>query len=1165
MKSSQQNGIAAKAGQLISLSSLSGHPAPSPVKTNARILLLKPPYFTPWTPPLGIAILKAFLGQHGYSVTCFDFNIDPDLWGMHHKYFSALQDYDRTILNDGYSKLWWVLNAHILAFVNRASRAEIAGMLDTILPIYGIRASSSVAASLLSLVENYFTRLDELADGINFSSYDVVGTSTYTTSLGSSLWLLRKAKEQSSAIKTVIGGGAFADDLAIGSDNLEILLRDYQFIDHVVLGEGEMLFLQLLNGTLAGKRLISLPDLNGARLEMKDVPAPDFSDLDLENYYHLTIEGARSCPFQCSFCSETIQWGEYRKKPFDLLAEQVVELSRNYGIREFFMGDSLMNPYLIPFASELLKREANILYDGYLRADRPVTNRKFVSAWAASGLFRVRLGIESAAPNVLKTMDKKTTPEVIAEVLKTLATMGIRTTTYWIVGFGGETEADFEETCEFIRKHHQYIYELEAHPYYYYPYGQVGSRLHPCKELYPEQVTALTHFKVWEIIDANPTREVRYQRLKRICALASELGIPNIYTMAERYAAEDRWRTLHPAAIEVYPGTHTEREPAVFVAEAPVLSNAIVSQAGEVVAFHCAVSKPLERGLLIKAFAKLFEYHQVLRMRLDAGRYVSATHNDEVFTASVRDLDCLSEQSCRNLSADMTPDKGLPLRLGVLGSEGSTDLLLCGHRGIIDPASLACLTEDLFRIYEQLANGKKVSFPKTGKSYSEAASMLPASSGSQRIPQETASVLRLEHPSSVLVEHSLITPTLLAGIIQSASSAVAAAGLSSFAVLVDPRAFEPELTGVIGALSRLSLCASDKHSANLDEWTETTKSELKRHLTCETGSGNFSPVRVLINLEFLLKTPWLGGDTWKPQGFVLGPAAHPSRFDVELLTVAVPEGIQIQVLHQDNPGSYELARQIASRFIAEMSSMVEYRRQVREAERFWCAEFGPPYQEIKKLPDSVSVEAMEVLSAVDCGFGDLAPSPAESVASDFVSLLAACVIVLARSVGQNFVDIAVKHPSSSSQLLPLRLTVQNQAKFEQFRASVQESLELALKHGQYSKAVLRRFTTPEVVRFGFIVTSEQDRASDVRTSILENGLEAAWVLDSGRQPGLRLIYKTSFGAEYAASLSSWLNTLLRNIAENENAQLEDLLLAPGISDAIAVETQAPELEESFQF
>src|SRR3982751_3712901 len=91
-----------------------------------RVLLVKPPYFSPWTPPLGIAILKSYLQQHGYTAQCYDFNADPELWGMHHKYFSVLQTLEDVSVNDGYSKLWWILDAHMLAYANGADAAACA-------------------------------------------------------------------------------------------------------------------------------------------------------------------------------------------------------------------------------------------------------------------------------------------------------------------------------------------------------------------------------------------------------------------------------------------------------------------------------------------------------------------------------------------------------------------------------------------------------------------------------------------------------------------------------------------------------------------------------------------------------------------------------------------------------------------------------------------------------------------------------------------------------------------------------------------------------------------------------------------------------------------------------------------------------------------------------
>ena len=275
-----------------------------------RILLVKPPYFTPWTPPLGISILKSFLGQHGYAVRCFDFNTDPELWGMHHKYFATIQTLEDVSINDGYSKLWWILNAHMLAYANGADADACARVLEVVVPLYGIRRDDGVIRALLPLVERFFERLGETLDELDLSDYSVVGTSTYSTSLGPSLYLLKRLKEKYPRVTAVMGGGIFADDLALGSDNLDTLVEQYPFIDHVVLGEGELLFLKLLRGELAHKRVISIADLKGTTLQMADVPSPDFSDMNLDYYYHLTIEGARSCPFQCSFCSETIQWGD---------------------------------------------------------------------------------------------------------------------------------------------------------------------------------------------------------------------------------------------------------------------------------------------------------------------------------------------------------------------------------------------------------------------------------------------------------------------------------------------------------------------------------------------------------------------------------------------------------------------------------------------------------------------------------------------------------------------------------------------------------------------------------------------------------------------------------------------------------------------------------------
>jgi hypothetical protein len=524
------------------------HFVPRRKRPGVRIALLRTPFFSPLSPPLGLGMLKAYLQQHGHAAVCHDYNVDPALWDTQRRYFAAVEAADGSRSKDGQSKLWAVINAHMHAFVAGASRARCVELVRTIAPLHALAIPAATANTLQDLLEAFFGHLGQRLDELDLGTFDFVGCSTYTTSLPSSLFALRRLKQRYPALRTIMGGGVFADDLATGSDNLQTLLREFDFVDHAVLGEGELLLRRLVEGSFVHKRAISLADLGGEKLDITTLPPPDFTDLRMDRYFHLSIEGGRSCPFQCSFCSETIQWGDYRMKNRGTLAQQMMGMARDYRKPRFFMGDSLVNPYINALSEQLLELPVTLQLDGYLRADKAVTSPERVEMWSRAGLYRARLGLETAAPHMLEIMDKRTTPETMLSVLRNLTDHGVRTTTYWVVGFPGETEQDFEQTLEFVREAHPFIYELEAHPYYYYPYGQVASRLFETVPLYPDEVTSLIKFKTWDVAGASPDREQRFERLRRMAELAARLKIPNIYSLAEYHEAEARWLRLSGAA-----------------------------------------------------------------------------------------------------------------------------------------------------------------------------------------------------------------------------------------------------------------------------------------------------------------------------------------------------------------------------------------------------------------------------------------------------------------------------------------------------------------------------------------------------------------------------------------------------------------------------------------
>jgi radical SAM superfamily enzyme YgiQ (UPF0313 family) len=883
-----------------------------------NILLLLPPFYTPFTPPLGISILKAYLEQHGYSVTCFDFNTVPRLWVMHHRYFETLRKLEGITTYHGYTNLWYVLQAHMLAHLNGVDAAGCAKLLSVVLPTYGIKPEGGVMGALVGTVAAFFRDLEEeLGARFDLERFGVVGTSTYSTSLAASLFIHKAVKRKHPHIKTVMGGGVFADDLAAGSANLETLLAEYPEVDHVVLGEGELLLRDILEGRHGDRRLLKLGDFGRTTLDMKDVPVPDYTDFDLGDYLHLCIEGARSCPFQCSFCSETVQWGEYRKKPLGTLAKQMIHLAERYDNKTFYMGDSLMNPYIEDLCGSLLKEKADIVYDGYLRADKITTHRERARRWARSGLVRARLGIESASLRVLDSMDKKTTPEGISEALKSLANAGIRTSTLWIVGYTGETEQDFQETLDFISEHHRFIYELDVHYYYYYPYGQVSSRLHQSYPLYPEEVRQAVKFQQWEIVDANPTREEKFDRLVRMNDLAVKLGIPNLHTLEQRYAAERRWHQLFPLTREVFRGTLTKRAAVRLSDESCPAFPRHAAESEGALCYRVSVKKSLDETTLAGAVGELVNHNEMLQVDLRDGRFVAAPSE----TAGAADLlsvvqyagDNASELAAiegrliKKAAAELRPRRGASVRVVLVAKEDETsDLIFVAHRAVADGRSVVLLVEDLFRIYEQLSEEREISLRPAARPYSEAMKVIAGGgdAAERPAPERTAAgtgaplgsrsvTLGTDLLSAASGRHGLKPFDVVCGALLAALARACGGEAPAADAVCDRRHFDEELKDTVGPLTaRYQLPAGLYGNEKLPEVIRRVRGGLEEGVLANRQSSA-SRCDVLIDLEYVLDPPWLGGDAWVPKGFAVNGNNEHGGAALEIVPVRTGEGVEV--------------------------------------------------------------------------------------------------------------------------------------------------------------------------------------------------------------------------------------------------------------------------------
>jgi transketolase N-terminal domain/subunit len=559
-----------------------------------RVMLSLLPFWAPLTPPLGIGILKSHLQRAGHEVVLEDFNADSQLWSVLHRYHGTLKagippEFHGNLFEFTYD----VLRNHVMAHAHGADDPRYNRLVMTLVTTtFGVTVESEVIRRLIELVDELILAVEaKVLSAVERNAPDWLGVSTYTTTLGATVVALRAVRKAYPEVRTVLGGGIFADHVEPRSDNFAAFLASSEsYLDAIVVGEGEHLLTQVISGKLPPKRVYTAADIRRERLNTADILPPDFGTLDLSLYAQMSTHIGRSCPFQCSFCSETVQWGQYRTRPIDRWIAELEATTRRYGGRAFFLAESLINPVADDAFAATRAAGLDLYFDAYLRADPEVCDPQRVRRWREGGFYRARLGIESGSATVLAAMNKQTAPEQIKTAIHTLAAEGIKTTTYWVIGHPGETEADFEASLRLIEACGQDIYEAEPHGFYFYPVGQVASkkwsRDGDVVDLYGPEFADLLVTRSFQLKSA-PSRADLLRRVARFTAFTRDLGIANPYSLREIEVADRRWIDGHPRAgpplIELHNVNHPPQPPSLHERARRIRGHAVkmIHAAGE--------------------------------------------------------------------------------------------------------------------------------------------------------------------------------------------------------------------------------------------------------------------------------------------------------------------------------------------------------------------------------------------------------------------------------------------------------------------------------------------------------------------------------------------------------------------------------------------------------
>lgn len=284
---------------------------------------------------------------------------------------------------------------------------------------------------------------------------DVIGFSVMHGNRWGAIEIARRAKEMDPLVRIVAGG--------VGATFLwEHLLTHFREIDYIILGEGEVSFLKLLEHIAGGEQAYPR-DIHGiafreANHSVKAVAPEPVVDLDAlpipaEHFVYQHISSSRGCVWDCAFCGSPKFWG--RKVRFRSPRHFVDELTllRRRGISFFYFSDdtfTLNKDRAIEICRMILERNLDIAWYGISRVD--CVDEEMLYWMRRAGCIQISYGVESGSERIRRQLKKHIRREDILKAFSLTRRYGILPRAYFIYGSPGETTETIEETIALMRE-----------------------------------------------------------------------------------------------------------------------------------------------------------------------------------------------------------------------------------------------------------------------------------------------------------------------------------------------------------------------------------------------------------------------------------------------------------------------------------------------------------------------------------------------------------------------------------------------------------------------------------------------------------------------------------------------------------------------------------------